>query len=145
LEEERRLAYVGITRARKKAFISFAANRLTYGNWVSALPSRFVDELPAGHVEVQSDSGLYGAGRSQHWDSSGMHAASRTPQRAPERSFDRKVTNDAGDEFSRGTRVMHNSFGAGTVVHVDGHKLDIKFDRGGNKRVMDSFVTVIGD
>lgn len=151
LEEERRLAYVGITRARKKGFISFAANRLTYGNWVSALPSRFIDELPEDHVEVQSDSGLYGAGRSQHWDSSGMHAGHRTPQRAVERPVartydqDRKVVNDAGDEFARGTRVMHNSFGAGTVVHVDGHKLDIKFDRGSNKRVMDSFVTVIAE
>ncbi len=47
LEEERRLAYVGITRAEELCTISFAANRLVYGQWQSALPSRFVDELPA--------------------------------------------------------------------------------------------------
>lgn len=135
LEEERRLAYVGITRARKRAFISFVANRRMYGNWVSALPSRFVDELPGDHVETQSDSGLYGAGRSAHWDSSGTAAAVRLPER--------RVMNEAGAVFARGTRVRHGTFGDGTVVHVDGHKLDIKFDRAGLKRVMDSFVEVM--
>ena len=52
LEEERRLAYVGITRAREAGAISFAANRQVYGRWQSQLPSRFVDELPLAHVEV---------------------------------------------------------------------------------------------
>src|SRR3954467_8727742 len=59
LEEERRLAYVGITRARKQATIFFAANRLIYGSWASSLPSRFIDELPKDHVEVAVDTGLY--------------------------------------------------------------------------------------
>jgi DNA helicase-2/ATP-dependent DNA helicase PcrA len=62
LEEERRLAYVGITRAREQARISFAANRLVYGRWTSQLPSRFVDELPLPHVEAQSETGYYGGG-----------------------------------------------------------------------------------
>ena len=48
LEEERRLAYVGLTRAREEARVSFAANRQVYGRWTSQLPSRFVDELPHG-------------------------------------------------------------------------------------------------
>lgn len=61
LEEERRLAYVGVTRARADARISFAANRLVYGRWTSQLPSRFVDELPLANVEAQSDTGYYGA------------------------------------------------------------------------------------
>jgi len=60
LEEERRLAYVGLTRARKRASISFAANRRVHGLWQSAIPSRFVDELPPEHVEVRTESGLYG-------------------------------------------------------------------------------------
>ncbi|MEL6233449.1 MAG: 3'-5' exonuclease, partial [Pseudomonadota bacterium] len=62
LEEERRLAYVGITRARAHCTISFAANRAMYGRWQSAIPSRFVDELPSGHVEVLTPPGLYGGG-----------------------------------------------------------------------------------
>ena len=62
LEEERRLAYVGITRARQQATISFAANRQVYGRWTSQLPSRFVDELPPHHVEAGSETGYYGGG-----------------------------------------------------------------------------------
>ncbi|OYW93813.1 MAG: DNA helicase II, partial [Caulobacterales bacterium 32-67-6] len=75
LEEERRLAYVGITRAREQAYVSFAANRQVYGRWTSQLPSRFVDELPIAHVEAASDTGYYGGGpgMQQHgsrWDES---------------------------------------------------------------------------
>ena len=62
LEEERRLAYVGITRAQRLATISFAANRRVYNQWQSQLPSRFIDELPAAHVEVLTPPGLYGGG-----------------------------------------------------------------------------------
>ena len=62
LEEERRLAYVGITRAREEARISFAANRQVYGRWTSQLPSRFVDELPLEHVQARSETGYYGGG-----------------------------------------------------------------------------------
>lgn len=134
LEEERRLAYVGLTRARKRAYISFAANRRLYGNWVSAIPSRFIDELPADHVEITADPGLYGEGRSSHWDSSGLK-----PVKARQPA-ERKVLSESGVIFSCGDRVFHDKFGAGTIIHIDGHKLDIAFDAGGNKRVMDSFV-----
>jgi DNA helicase-2/ATP-dependent DNA helicase PcrA len=135
LEEERRLAYVGITRAKKKAYISFAANRRMYGKWINAIPSRFVDELPEEHVDVESDTGLYEHGRSQHWDSSGFE-----PQVRRQSSFERKVVNQNGDEFKIGDRVLHDKFGEGTIINIDGHKLDINFDQGGHKRVMDSFV-----
>ncbi|MGR3435296.1 MAG: ATP-dependent helicase, partial [Shimia sp.] len=62
LEEERRLAYVGITRAEEVCTISFAANRRVYGQWQSAMPSRFIDELPEDHVDVLTPPGLYGGG-----------------------------------------------------------------------------------
>lgn len=62
LEEERRLAYVGITRAEEVCTISFAANRRVFGQWQSQLPSRFVDELPEDHVDVLTPPGLYGGG-----------------------------------------------------------------------------------
>lgn len=140
LEEERRLAYVGITRARKKAYISFAANRRMYGSWVNAIPSRFVDELPEEHVEVQSDSGLYkSAGRSQHWDSSGFKP--KTESRTPSKQIhDRKVQSEDGTVFARGDRIFHDKFGYGKIINIDGHKLDIVFEHSGKKRVMDSFV-----
>ena len=71
LEEERRLAYVGITRAEEICTISFAANRRVYGQWQSAMPSRFIDELPADHVEVLTPPGLYGGG----YGAAGMSAS----------------------------------------------------------------------
>ena len=60
LEEERRLAYVGLTRAKSRARISFAANRRIHGSWQSGVPSRFVGELPEAHVEMIADEGMYG-------------------------------------------------------------------------------------
>ncbi|MEO0909603.1 MAG: 3'-5' exonuclease, partial [Pseudomonadota bacterium] len=60
LEEERRLAYVGITRARQRCFIWFVQNRRIHGLWQSAIPSRFIDELPPAHVEVAEQSTSYG-------------------------------------------------------------------------------------
>jgi len=60
LEEERRLAYVGITRARKNCHIWFVSNRRIHGQWQASIPSRFIDELPSDHVEVVEPSGSYG-------------------------------------------------------------------------------------
>jgi len=134
LEEERRLAYVGITRARKKAHISYVGNRRMYGNWVNAIPSRFVEELPSEHVDVSTEIGAYQSGRSQHWDSSGFK-----PQ-PKKQSFERKVRTESGTVFARGDRVFHDKFGYGKIINIDGHKLDINFEHGGTKRVMDSFV-----
>ena len=77
LEEERRLAYVGITRARKRAYIHFAANRRMHGLWQSSIPSRFLDELPEAHVEVREESSDYGG------YGGGAYGASRFDARDP--------------------------------------------------------------
>ena len=132
LEEERRLAYVGITRARKKSYISYVANRRMYGSWVNPTPSRFVEELPENHIEAQAEGGLYTPGRSSHWDSSGFEQDDM-----PERNLERRSVDG---ELATGDRVFHDKFGNGTIIHIDGHKLDIQFDAAGQKRVMDSFV-----
>lgn len=134
LEEERRLAYVGITRARKNVYISHVASRRMYGNWVSSIPSRFVDELPKELLDVTSQSGMVQAGRSKHWDSSGFQ-----PKAKPA-SFEKKVQSESGELLSRGDRVFHEKFGYGKIINIDGHKLDIAFEKSGTKRVMDSFV-----
>lgn len=155
LEEERRLAYVGITRAREKAYITFVGNRRMYGSFVASIPSRFVEELPEAHVERISQSGLSQGGRSSHWDSSGFgdgvgrdrggsYAPAQKP--APKRRYTmdgQKVRSENGDEFSRGDQVMHKSFGKGVIVNISGHKLDIAFQKGGMKQVMDRFVEKI--
>jgi DNA helicase-2/ATP-dependent DNA helicase PcrA len=138
LEEERRLAYVGITRAKKRAYISYVGNRRMYGNWVNSIPSRFVDELPDDHIKKSSDvSASFGAGRSAHWDSSGFQPKRRE---APPPIHERKVKSERGDILGRGDQVFHEKFGKGVIINIDGHKLDIAFERGGRKRVLDSFV-----
>ncbi|MEQ8319121.1 MAG: UvrD-helicase domain-containing protein [Rhodospirillales bacterium] len=145
LEEERRLAYVGITRARKHAMISFAANRRVYGQWQSATPSRFIDELPADHIDVFSESGVYArqdaATKTMVDPFSGVDGIPRSRRRMIEaaRSPAYKPAGD-GSGFSIGLRVFHQKFGYGKITYVDGDKLDIDFEKAGPKRVMASFV-----
>jgi len=170
LEEERRLAYVGVTRAKQDARISFAANRLVYGRWTSQLPSRFVDELPLAHVEPQSDTGYYGASTGMkeaksRWDdapsfgsgysspgwkraqsfTSGQPARSAsTPARKAIIEGDGRLIATAvpkpGSDWSRGDRVFHQKFGYGAVRAVEGNKLVVAFEKAGEKKVIDSFV-----
>ncbi|MBP2295361.1 ATP-dependent helicase [Azospirillum rugosum] len=157
LEEERRLAYVGLTRARKRATISHAANRRLYGNWVSAIPSRFVEEIPNDHVDAEAASGLYpgggggnayggGGGFRESSAYSAFRSASRQQAPAP-----RTITLDGSSyhveprarpnaPFPKGARVFHQKFGYGTVTAVEQDKLEIDFDHAGVKKVMDSFV-----
>ena len=165
LEEERRLAYVGITRAREEARISFAANRQVYGRWTSQLPSRFVDEMPLANVEASSETGYYGGGpgMQQHgsrWDetpSFGTGYSSPGWRRAQASNYKgshpgrqqviegdgRLVATSAGSaasDYARGDRVFHIKFGYGTVRGVEGNKLTVAFDKAGEKKVIDSFV-----
>ena len=141
LEEERRLAYVGITRARQRVQISHAANRRIYNQWQSSIPSRFVDELPDEHVERLAAPGLYG-GLSEE-PSSFSRALGGWSRRRRQPAAD-AVSYDAVDHapgtFAPGARVFHQKFGYGRINAVDGNKLDIAFDKAGAKKVIDSFV-----
>jgi DNA helicase-2/ATP-dependent DNA helicase PcrA len=164
LEEERRLAYVGITRAEELCTISFASNRRVFGQWQSQMPSRFVDELPDDHVDVLTPPGLYGGGYGAARSASGVEARAaeadgydspgwkRMQERASRRPVasarsNRNVTIDATAvaAFEVGARVFHQKFGYGNVVDVDGDKLDIEFDKAGSKRVVSRFVTAHDD
>ncbi|MBI2717490.1 MAG: UvrD-helicase domain-containing protein [Rhizobiales bacterium] len=165
LEEERRLAYVGITRAKRRAFISFAQNRRVHNLWQSGLPSRFIDELPEAHVEVApmattyGGHGLGGYGASRFDESQPFTNTYATPgmQRARERwakgesarstpqflEGEMTARETEGGGYARGERVFHQKFGYGVVSRVDGNKLTIDFDKAGEKRVLDSFVAKV--
>jgi DNA helicase-2/ATP-dependent DNA helicase PcrA len=142
LEEERRLAYVGLTRARHRAIISFAANRQLYGRWQSAIPSRFIDELPGEHVDVRSESGLYGEGsrRGKPADSDYSPWGQRREVFLSDGEWQVKARQAPTDPYAVGQRVFHQKFGYGNIVAMDGNKLEIAFDKAGTKKVMDSFV-----
>jgi DNA helicase-2/ATP-dependent DNA helicase PcrA len=163
LEEERRLAYVGITRAREKVTISFAQNRRMHANWQHALPSRFLEELPEDHIEIEAMSttygghGLGGYGASRFDDMAPFANTYATPgwQRAKKAYEEGRGLRSAprileGELVARetavrhglnvGGRVFHQKFGYGTIARIDGNKLTIDFDKAGEKRVIDSFV-----
>jgi DNA helicase-2/ATP-dependent DNA helicase PcrA len=153
LEEERRLAYVGLTRARRQATVSYAANRRIHGTWASAFPSRFVEELPANAIDAVSETGLgiggrAPAGKAGLWDVEplgfqGFRPRSGFGGRVIEGSaapVEGAVLRRVGG-FRTGDRVFHQKFGNGTVRGVEDNKLTIAFDQAGEKKVMDSFVT----
>jgi DNA helicase-2/ATP-dependent DNA helicase PcrA len=160
LEEERRLAHVGMTRARKMLRISFAQSRRTFAEWQSAIPSRFIDELPIESVEVAAEASVWGQAYSRNddetygepvekpWDSPGRRRMRRRNNRGVTRDgqlietraelvdFDERPTGT----FSEGDRVFHQKFGYGQIESIDGNRLEIQFDKAGSKKVIDSFV-----
>ncbi len=161
LEEERRLAYVGLTRARLRARISFAANRRVHGSWQSALPSRFISELPEEHVDAVVDEGFYGgytgfrdnaggggfssAYESPGWRRAQANRAANTHRTRPPlieaQAHVVQTSDPSSAAFVRGDRVFHQKFGYGRVASVEGNKLTVDFDKAGSKRVIDQFVT----
>jgi len=153
LEEERRLAYVGLTRARKRATVLYAANRLIFGRWTTCSPSRFVEELPEEHVDRASVAAAYYAGHGTAEDidpgafdrpAIGRRQSNwqRLSARLGATAEPAIETHDhAPGALAVGTRVFHQKFGYGLIIKVDGNKLEIAFDKAGTKKVMDSFVT----
>ena len=167
LEEERRLAYVGITRAEELCMISFAANRRVFGQWQSSLPSRFIDELPEDHVEVLTPPGLYGGGygaaglggassglearaaeanvyNSPGWRRLQARAAER-PVSQPKESRTTVIDLEAVSAYTVGERVFHQKFGYGAVVGIEGDKLEIDFEKAGVKKVVARFIMAADD
>jgi len=173
LEEERRLAYVGITRAEKLCTISFAGNRRVFGQWQSQLPSRFIDELPDEHVEVLTPPGLYGGGygaaapvedsstgarrstieekmaqadgyNSPGWKRMQMRAGQRGTAQ-PKASKAPIIDVKAVSSFTNGDRVFHQKFGYGLITGIDGDKLEVEFDKAGVKKVVAAYVSASDD
>ena len=165
LEEERRLAYVGITRAEEICTISFAANRRVFGQWQSQLPSRFIDELPEEHVDVLTPPGLYGGGYGAAAPGSmtGMRSSleedameanvynspgwkrlqsrqSQRPMSQPREASNVVIDLEAVSAYSQGDRVFHQKFGYGYVMGIEGDKLDIEFEKAGSKKVIAKFI-----
>ncbi len=170
LEEERRLAHVGVTRARRRAKIYFATNRRIHGTWSTTVPSRFLDELPADHVEITESkggsgwggAGGYGGSRFDNLEAFGSSYTTPGWQRAQGNrargAYDSGATRSrrgpltiegelvakstgTTSEFALGERIFHQKFGYGRITRIDGNKLTIAFEKAGEKKVVDSFVT----
>ena len=162
LEEERRLAYVGITRAEEVCVISFAGNRRVFGQWQSSMPSRFIDELPEAHVDVLTPPGLYGGGygaaasgietraaEANVYNSPGwkrMQARSQQrPMSQPREAGQSVIDLDAVSSFTVGERVFHQKFGYGNILGIEGDKLEIDFEKAGTKKVISRYISSTDD
>jgi DNA helicase-2/ATP-dependent DNA helicase PcrA len=132
LEEERRLAYVGITRAKRQAIITFSLNRRTYQGWQHMLPSRFIKELPPEHITLIQPNGTQ------------LSAPASSPA-SPTRAY--VIEGEYSDiplrphhGFQASNRVFHQKFGYGRIIAINGEQLEIEFDHSGIKKVMADFV-----
>ncbi len=142
LEEERRLAYVAITRAKHRLFISMAHNRKIYGQWQSNMPSRFIDELPKEHIEIINKCSYFGSNKSSYFS---------RPQR--QNNYYEEITYDDDHRYSYvrekphndlGKKVYHQTEGYGRIVAQSGDMVQVCFDNGGIKKLMKSYLKIVG-
>jgi DNA helicase-2/ATP-dependent DNA helicase PcrA len=159
LEEERRLAYVGITRARRMVIISYASSRMVHGSWQSLVPSRFLMELPGENITENTEQGMIGAATTRQdidfsqlepeitsgygpgWMRFEKQRRSGFASGLAPKKTDRGLT-DISD-YGIGDRVFHEKFGNGNVQSVEGDKLNISFDKAGDKKVVAGFVSLV--
>ena len=166
VEEERRLAYVAITRARKKLYLTHAATRRTYGSVQANPPSRFLNEMPAADIERTGvgSSGFTGVGWEKRGDRRGTFGsgrgssvyggnvfgsrtrstgvAPRASEVAPARQAPSRPA--PSTSFSAGDKVSHKTFGPGTVLSVSGDTIEVKFSRTGKtKKLLKGFAPLV--
>jgi len=135
LEEERRLAYVSITRAKKNLTISFAANRFTFGQNISSIPSRFIDELPKESINV-----IHNVDGNHIYNKSAQSYYSDNNKKSFNKNNDKKASYDRSAKFKIGDNVFHHKFGKGYVTDVKGKHISVSFSISGNKTLMEDFL-----
>ena len=144
LEEERRLAYVAITRAKKHLYISSAAQRMLYGQTQRNLTSRFIKEIGSEFIEKHDNTiALKKMDKSDDTVTS-VHSSSLQQQLARNRT--KQTAKNENVEFNVGDRVIHNIFGEGVVISAqkitNDSMLEIAFDKVGTKKIMASFAKI---
>lgn len=143
IEEERRLAYVAVTRAKKELYLCYATERLLYGITNHNRVSRFVKELPSDNIVKTEEENLFDFRHSEPKIITGASSQTLQQQLA---SFKKAHSTVTTETFSVGERVKHNIFGEGTIIDAvpmaNDTKLEICFDRVGTKKIMANFSKV---
>ena len=144
IEEERRLAYVGMTRARRHLTLSFASRRATFGTWAPTIPSRFLDEIPPERVELDERRGWFAA--AQAAGGRGLRVREARPRAPdPDDYLDAGADAGAGGEEGAavprpGCTVRHEHFGQGVVVDVRGAgpsaRITVRFEVYGDRQLV---------
>ena len=136
LEEERRLAYVGITRAKNNVWIFNANSRLTHGQWIDCIPSRFIDELPDKNINrFSSYSNNFKSSIASEW----FIANNKKEINLSKEYIDENNDN----KFKLMERIFHQKFGYGKILEIDGDKVTIDFEKAGEKKLMLTFIEKI--
>jgi DNA helicase-2/ATP-dependent DNA helicase PcrA len=154
LEEERRLAYVAVTRAKKELLITYCRTRLYFGRTVINPRSRFIDEIPAELCEIQSyfestPMGSYSFGGGYSYSSPRTVSTSFSYQKQSSRpvSVSNPKPSVSLETFNTGDRVKHGKFGSGTVLSAKQMGADIMyeiaFDDFGTKKLMGTYAKLI--
>lgn len=163
LEEERRLAYVAITRARKRLYLTYASTRRTYGSVQANPVSRFVGEIPQVHVKAigVGSAGFSGVGWAKRGDRHGTFGSGRGSEvyggnvfgsrtrstggaPAPRTAPIQKDPARASASFAVGDQVSHKTFGPGVVLAVQGDTIEVKFTRTNKtKKLMKGFAPIV--
>lgn len=149
LEEERRLAYVAITRAKKNLYISTAMNRRIYGQWQNNVPSRFINELPPQNIEISNNSSRYFSQNQSAYQSGWKKPQGYQQKNSVTYDGDSRYsyepdenyyTSVSSNRFNKGDKVVHESFGQGVITAVEGNKLQIMFDEWGHRKLMADYI-----
>lgn len=152
MEEERRLFYVGMTRAKERLYISMAAGRRGFRGWMPQVASRFLEDIPGEFLEIITPVGdtcleepRHHSGGSRNQSRASRGRGPRPTPAQPRRQFDYA---DAGEErvVRIGTRVRHPDWGSGTVRGCEGYgaqlRLTVRFDSGIIKRVLATYANL---
>lgn len=135
LEEERRIAYVGITRAKKQLYISYAETRRVFGDFINSLPSRFLSEIPPEVYMRRSSSGKLNYRGTNH------NFSMQNTFKKPSSTFALSAINKPG-ETRPGNKVKHNKFGNGIIVSIDGDSIEVAFEKIGLKTIKKDYLQV---
>jgi DNA helicase II / ATP-dependent DNA helicase PcrA len=172
LEEERRLAHVGLTRAKKSLWITYALNRRVYGLWQQSIPSRFIDEIPEEYKDFDAEyintNNYYQQERQLKYKDFDVGYANINNNYQKESQFTREATGTkipawkrikknnsvtinaefqeidikSKTNFIEGQRVFHEKFGYGKIIDINQLKLEIDFEKSGIKTVLESYIKI---